>query len=952
MKVFISSTSEDLKPFRLAAADVVRDAQWQPIGMEHFPADPRPIIQLCHDILDGCELVLLLQAWRYGWVPTVEKGGDGEASITALEIAAAEALPRPVLAFLADDNWPGRLWDDDATACARAKNFRGGLNRNAKFFHWENDPKLPAFRALLSQELANYRNRGAVSQPQPPAIPAVTLRVVPADTSLPSEPYPLLDPYKHPRTFAGRDAEVTALAELVGHSALVLCVHAASGAGKSSLLLAGLAPHLRADGYIVSIDRAPGDPRLGQRLLRDILEPSEAVALGDDDVDLPATFARRVAQAHVLSGKPIVFVLDQIDDVLRNAERRDQALARIGPLMAATAERLPGVQAFPCKWVLCYRHEFHGEVRAWLEDVLAQARTLDRKGLESLPFDLSDTQKSHDWVLPVMGKPRPGERALDASKFAFLRAIVQPLEQAENGRPCYRYRMPSDGADRLATVFAQARQKQPDAPLVPELQVLLGHLLQQARERASTRSSDDAALVVQVPADEQLKLEIGHALAQHVERALNSAFPDDRETATGRSARTKALMALRQLADAEGRRGQGLPEDELIRMIGPEGERVLTRLSAADTRLVVVSDGRCVLSHDRLAEVIAEIVTNEASRGNLCLDDRLLNVQRIVGQKLALYQSDASDHSALLVGPQHLKLITANQDILLFDEPRRAWWTAAQGYHRQLKTRRNLRIVLVTAVTAVVLLASSLMTTYVSRTQAARAFSDLPSWTEGKVVPVTLVTTLPTDSNDGFRLLSEHRVWDLRRLTLRNNGNAIVSHGPVRVIKSARVLWRGTGDSIYRFMFLTSGSTFKAWGWQNRPIRIYTATSTNSVEVSGSSPVKVFIVETDVPLSDSGGEALVQVEAEVTDAFNGRNNWWTAMRITSDVQSTGMRILFPRDYPFKRGSTRFLMYPNNETPLQSQAFEGTVVNAQGQNELLWSVANPRVGYTYRVEWEW
>jgi hypothetical protein len=322
MKVFISSTSEDLSPHRLAAMAIVRAARWEPIGMEDFQADPRPIVQLCRDEIERCGLVILLQAWRYGWVPSIEQGGDGQTSATAFEIAAADAANIPVLAFQADANWPGRLWDDDPAARSRAKQFRNNLNRNAKFFHFENDPKLPDFRSLLREGLANYRMREAGPQPPRPVLPAVTLRYVPPDASLPSEPYPLLGPYEHPRTFAGRDAEIATLAGLVGHPALVLCVHAPSGAGKSSVLLAGLAPRLRSDGYTVSIDRAPGDPRLGQRLLRDILLPAEAVALSDEDADSPATFARWVAHAHQLSLKLIVFVLDQIDDVLRNADRR------------------------------------------------------------------------------------------------------------------------------------------------------------------------------------------------------------------------------------------------------------------------------------------------------------------------------------------------------------------------------------------------------------------------------------------------------------------------------------------------------------------------------------------------------------------------------------------------------------------------------------------------------
>jgi hypothetical protein len=175
LKVFISSTSEDLEPHRLAAMDVIRDAQWEPIGMEHFPADPRPIVQLCQEEIQKCGLVILLQAWRYGWVASSEQRGDGHTSATAFEIAAADAAQRPVLAFLADSNWPGILWDDDPTARVRVKDFRGGLNRNVKFFKWEDDPNLPLFRALLREGLANYRMRetGPPPTPRPDATESV-----------------------------------------------------------------------------------------------------------------------------------------------------------------------------------------------------------------------------------------------------------------------------------------------------------------------------------------------------------------------------------------------------------------------------------------------------------------------------------------------------------------------------------------------------------------------------------------------------------------------------------------------------------------------------------------------------------------------------------------------------------------------------------------------------------
>ena len=155
MKVFISSTSEDLKHYRSATFEVILDAQCEAVGMEHFGADPRPIAQLCQEKLAGCDLIILLQAWRWGWVPSVEQGGDGERSITAYEIECAKDLGLPILAFLATDIWPGRSWEMDKID--RVKKFRDDLNRAAVLFEYEQDPRLPSLRARVREQLANYR---------------------------------------------------------------------------------------------------------------------------------------------------------------------------------------------------------------------------------------------------------------------------------------------------------------------------------------------------------------------------------------------------------------------------------------------------------------------------------------------------------------------------------------------------------------------------------------------------------------------------------------------------------------------------------------------------------------------------------------------------------------------------------------------------------------------------
>jgi formylglycine-generating enzyme required for sulfatase activity len=702
VKVFISSTSEDLKGYRLAAGEVVRAAQWQPVMMEDFPADPRAIVRLCREEVGQCGLVILLQAHRRGWVPPPDQEGDGETSITGFEIKAADEAKVDVLAFLADGKWPGELWDDDPAARAWTKNFRNGLNRNAKFFRSEDDATLPVFRALIAQEIANHKARMAGAA-APPASPAHECRRRQRPRpSRPTDPYPLLGPYEHPDTFAGRDAEIARLTTLVQLPQLALCVHAGSGAGKSSLLLAGLAPHLDAAGYAVSVERSPWDAGLAQRLVRDLLEPASPIVLEDEDAGLPEKFADWIARAHEVTGKPAVIVLDQIDDVLRSPQTRDRALARIGPLMAATAQRMPGSQGFACKWVLCYRHEFHGEVRRWLADVLAEARALGRSDLDALPHDLSESQKFHDWVLPPMGAPPPGDAGAAQSTRAFRAAIEQPLGLVDDsGHPRYRWHITPDDAERLAAAFARARHAQPTAALVPELQVMLNHLLQ----RAVSGAAADARVVVSVPPDDSLDDELRHALMQHLERALDAVFPGAEDPAA-RSARTRALIALRQLADAEGRRGPGTESESLASMIGSGGRDVITKLSAPDTRLIVETGGRCTLSHDCVADVVTRLADKEsASRAGL-IDQRLIDLQQAIGQKVALLQGQPDDLSALTLTPGQRALIEDNRETVLFDQRRRDWWAESERHRRR---RRLTRIQAAAAVVAALVVGAAIV---------------------------------------------------------------------------------------------------------------------------------------------------------------------------------------------------------------------------------------------------
>jgi len=106
-KVLISSTSEDLREYRARLFDTLRRLQpVDGVGMEWFGASAKRPVDLCKAEVEQVDLVVLVLAHRYGWVPSQDEGGDGERSITRIEYEHALSQDKPVLAFLVDDKAP------------------------------------------------------------------------------------------------------------------------------------------------------------------------------------------------------------------------------------------------------------------------------------------------------------------------------------------------------------------------------------------------------------------------------------------------------------------------------------------------------------------------------------------------------------------------------------------------------------------------------------------------------------------------------------------------------------------------------------------------------------------------------------------------------------------------------------------------------------------------------
>ncbi|MEE8587640.1 MAG: SUMF1/EgtB/PvdO family nonheme iron enzyme [Acidobacteriota bacterium] len=163
--VFISSTAEDLEPFRKRARDAALALGFQPRMMEYFPASGSPPLEECLARVSGSKseppvhLLIAIVAHRYGWVP--EGQADGEhKSITWLECQEAETRGFEVLAFLIDEkaDWPDRHREGyQLTAAAQA----GSATPELLVLVQKNIPALRQFKSWLS----NGRVRSTFTNP-------------------------------------------------------------------------------------------------------------------------------------------------------------------------------------------------------------------------------------------------------------------------------------------------------------------------------------------------------------------------------------------------------------------------------------------------------------------------------------------------------------------------------------------------------------------------------------------------------------------------------------------------------------------------------------------------------------------------------------------------------------------------------------------------------------------
>ncbi len=147
MRIYVSSTYEDLKAHREAVLRAIRRLGHECVAMEEYVAEDVEVAEKCAEDVATCDAYVGLFAWRYG-------------AVTEVELRAAEQHGLPVLAFLIHEMhpWPPPFIDE-GEARIRIKALREELKKKLVAFFTTPDDLAASVTAAVSKLAAQREGR-------------------------------------------------------------------------------------------------------------------------------------------------------------------------------------------------------------------------------------------------------------------------------------------------------------------------------------------------------------------------------------------------------------------------------------------------------------------------------------------------------------------------------------------------------------------------------------------------------------------------------------------------------------------------------------------------------------------------------------------------------------------------------------------------------------------------
>ncbi|HMS84964.1 MAG TPA: SUMF1/EgtB/PvdO family nonheme iron enzyme [Nitrospira sp.] len=351
LQAFVSSTFIDLKDHRAHVIRSLRNAGFSVDPMENWTADSDEPKQFSQDRLNGCDLCVVLIAFRRGFVP------DGETlSITQMEYAAALNRGVEVLVYQLDDNAKWWAKYDEREKDPAVQEWRGSLGKKHGVEFFTDDPRSIDMTGALGRWLAKKRPSRSESE-----------KFVRLDWPDGKSPYRGLQWFtpEYAPLFFGRDREVD---ELVGKMSepggRVLLVIGASGSGKSSVVEAGVWKALLKEG------RLPGSTRWKWQRIQpsDGDSPGDAVARGLKEAFQLAARPKVTDRAalcdlllrHLNQGEELILFIDQFEELFTSGFNEPDIQSFLEQLIGTAQDQTNRLRV-----VVTIRSEFLGKLEAY-----------------------------------------------------------------------------------------------------------------------------------------------------------------------------------------------------------------------------------------------------------------------------------------------------------------------------------------------------------------------------------------------------------------------------------------------------------------------------------------------------------------------------------------------------------------------------------------------------------
>lgn len=334
MKVFISSTYNDLIEHRKAAHDALEQLGLHVIWMEAFGARPVESTKACLDEIKDCELFVGIYAHRYGYIPK-----DAKLSITEHEFDHSQELGKPIFGFIVNEDhaWPPKYVEHDKKAQLDAL-FNKVKKQPVEFFTTPDN---------LANNIASSVGR-YLNEHKPIPDSPIYQAAKPTGSTLPQQPF-----------FFGRVDELKTISSALAPESRTwgALIDGPGGIGKTALAIKA-AHDAPADlfGRKIFITAKVRDltPE-GEKPLKDFSRDNYfsmlnelALELGEDGIPRLAPDERANPLRMAMAGKKILIVFDNLETLLEEERvRLFQFLSRLpeGNKAIVTSRRRADVDA-------------------------------------------------------------------------------------------------------------------------------------------------------------------------------------------------------------------------------------------------------------------------------------------------------------------------------------------------------------------------------------------------------------------------------------------------------------------------------------------------------------------------------------------------------------------------------------------------------------------------------